>query len=172
MSDEQVEIELTLDDPDSDTRTAQAVREAGFRYRHRFGTLVVATGPARNLASLRRRLEQSGRVGSPTGPDPSTSSIEALGKAAIERRRSSEYREAKARRPHQGQEWGTGDLEAPDAHDGEDLDNPSSTGTLEGTTQPLAVTAPPHTSERLVNEVAVGIVFVGGSDVDTHFSLR
>lgn len=84
--------------------------------------------------------------------------VEVLGAAAFEMRLTPQYREAKQRRPRQGEPW--------DFRRGGCL-GPSDT---QAEARALGVPAPAPTSAYLEGDIAVGIVIVGGPTPATQFT--
>lgn len=151
------------------------VEGVGGEVRHRWPGVLVVVVPEDGVPALREQLPEGARL--VDDDDPSVaSSADAGGPAAtvrledraLRRRQSPEFRAKKANRPHDGREWGTGGLEAPDAGDEHDavvlpppVPGPATMG-------PMAA-AVPQRNERMINSIAVGVVLVDG--VDTAYKM-
>lgn len=128
---------------------------------HRYGSrVVIGEIPERGPEALRQALPQvvvrdeSEEIVRPAEGD--LDPIESIGLSAFALRQSAEYAEAKARRPLDGAPWDT-----PEA-------TPPATGPR---IAPLdAPTLLANASDRLIGEVAVGIVIVSGPTPDLQFS--
>ncbi len=112
------------------------VEEAGGRVLHRYGRVLIVDGP-----------DQPEAAG-----DADLTEAESLAVQALKLRRTPEYQDAKRNRPHRDKEWGKDGLDAPDADE----------AAVEAALGVQAVEKP--TSERMINEVAVGVVLVNGVD--------
>jgi hypothetical protein len=79
---------------------------------------------------------------------------EAMQLRALRLRRTAKYRQSKLHRQHEGKEWGKDGLDEPDAPD--DMATPVVVVGIAG----AGATIP--SNERLINDVAVGVVIVNG----------
>jgi hypothetical protein len=158
----------------------RALEAAGSQVRHRVGRVLVIEAPSETRARLTDLPGGARLVTAQEALDDSgaLNDAEALAVRAILLRQTSEYQEAKRARPHRDQEWGTGDLLAPDAdaietaplrrrRPGESPGVTETTGRGDPTAagaDAAAVGEPDPLSERLINKVAVGVVLVNGVD--------
>ncbi|MFS8096813.1 hemopexin repeat-containing protein [Lentzea alba] len=112
----------------------RAVEEAGGRVLHRYDRVLIVEGD--DLPELRSDVELT--------------EAENLAVEAFRLRKTPAYQEAKRNRPDRDKEWGKDDLDAPDA------DEEQAAPSLRAVAKP--------TSERMINEIAVGVVLVNGTD--------
>lgn len=162
------EQRVVLDTEEVAAAAIAAVEGVGGEVRHRWPGVLVVVVPETGATALQEQLPEGARL--VDDDDPSIAASAATGRPAaterledraMRRRQSPEFRARKANRPHDGREWGTGDLDAPDAGDENDavvrpppIPGPAVMG-------PTAAVVPQR-NERMINSIAVGIVLVDG----------
>lgn len=106
---------IRVDDDQAMSDAVATVEALGGRPLHRFGRLLIARVPPSSTDTLKRRLPAGARLTSREEAPISADTIEAIGLEAARLRSTPAFRQAKAKRPHEGKEWGTEGLLAPDA---------------------------------------------------------
>jgi hemopexin len=171
---------VVLDDEVDEAAALEAIERVGGRVLHRIDprTLIVVSGdPA---AELSEALPPGARVIAPDAAERAPGQNVVVD--AFHLRATPAFREAKDKRPHANTDWGEGGLDEPDVPDPEGLPgrppgpeddgNPGPATEVaahvladereeEKASAAKAVVLP--TNERLINDVAVGIVLVGGT---------
>jgi hypothetical protein len=158
---------VRVTDEEAIPEVVAAIEDVGGQVRHRLGrVLIVDAGPqvrarlgtmpaGTRLATAQEVLDEAADL----------DDAEQLAVRALRLRQSPAYQDAKRNRPNRDQEWGTGDLLAPDA-DIDETEPARQTGPTTrgdpGGAEVMAVGDP--LSERLINKVAVGVVLVNGVD--------
>lgn len=133
-----------------------ALEEADITITHRVGRDVLIVNLDQAEAEVARRLPAGAKLLRNQDELPANlPKSDAIQLRAFRLRRTPKYRASKLKRPHDGREWGKGGLEEPDAPE----DDVRSTVGLESMAFD-AVQIP--TNERLINDVAVGVVLVNG----------
>ena len=131
-----------------------AIEEAGGKITHRVGRDTWIINLDRAEADVAKILPPGARLLRDQDQLPAgLPKSDALQLRALRLRRTPKFRESKKHRQHEGQEWGKGGLDEPDA--------PEDTGShtvLEANAAAVAI----PTNERLINDVAVGVVIVNG----------
>jgi len=171
---------VVLDDEVDEAAALEAIERAGGRVLHRIDpkTLIVVSGHA--AAELSEALPPGARVIAPDAAERAAGQNVVVD--AFHLRATPAFREAKDKRPHANTDWGEGGLDEPDVPDSEELPgrppgpeddgNPGPATDVaahvladereeEKASAARAVVLP--TNERLINDVAVGIVLVGGT---------
>jgi hypothetical protein len=148
-----------------DSYAQAAVQQASGGVMHQYGSrVVIAAVPPGADAPLHAQLPalaiatEAGRI-----PDVARSGldeVEAMGLEAFQLRQSAEYAAAKARRPLNGETWGSGAALPPD---------PPAEVAGDGAGAPALGLAAP-TSARLMGRVAVGLIIVEGPTNNLRFS--
>jgi hypothetical protein len=151
---------VEFDEGIDQTAALEGLASSGGRIVHRLAPrrVVIAVDlpdeKVRELMPAGARLVASDSAGDRAPSDQTL--VKPIVEQAFRLRRSLSFREAKVRRPHEGQDWGEGDLQAPDVSDDEQ-------GPAAGTQMAREASARVPTNERLINDTAVGIVIVKGS---------
>lgn len=119
MLDDSTPYIVEINDDAIDADVLDAVETSGGRVRHRYGKVVLLELSTASESALRSRLPSGARLLAAREiqrrPVPTGETIEAMGIAAQRLRQSQEFRRSKAQRRTEGEEWGSGDVLAPDA---------------------------------------------------------
>jgi len=169
---------VAFDDDIDQAAALEAIESAGARVLHRIDdkTLIVATRMP--TAELSEALPSGARVIDPDAKEIGDPNQQVV-LEAFRLRGSESFREAKKNRPHAGTDWGEEGLQEPDVPDadeprgrtGPEDDNPGPAADTaahvladeEVREKAAAAKVTLPTNERLINDVAVGIVIVDGT---------
>ncbi|MBL0160232.1 MAG: hypothetical protein IPP47_24570 [Bryobacterales bacterium] len=140
-----------------------AIAEAGIKVTNRIGGSSLIINLDRDEAEVARLLPAGARLLKSGEAIPAgLSKSEIIQLRAARLRRTPAYRQLKLKRAHEGVEWGKDGLDAPD--DADDESHGGKTGPESDTAaaRSFAPGAEIPSNERLINDVAVGVVLVNG----------